>query len=70
MFGERTTSTEPDFNLSISPIAEAGILNISEPSPLKKEADTVPLTNTFAAFRDDDTFKEPVILVLDLISKV
>ena len=46
LFGERTTSTEPDFNLSISPIASAGMLNNSEPSPLKNDADTEPLIVT------------------------
>ena len=44
LFGERRTSTEPDFNLSISPIADAGMLNNCDPSPLKNDADTVPLT--------------------------
>jgi phosphosulfolactate phosphohydrolase-like enzyme len=46
LFGERRTSTEPDFNLSISPIASAEMLNSCEPSPLKKDADTEPLIVT------------------------
>jgi hypothetical protein len=44
LFGEITASAEPDFNLSISPIADAGMLNNCDPSPLKNDADTVPLT--------------------------
>ena len=46
LFGESITSTEPDFNLSISPIASAEMLNNCEPSPLKKDADTEPLMVT------------------------
>jgi hypothetical protein len=60
LFGERTTSTEPDFNLSISPIASAGMLNNCEPSPLKKDADTEPLIVS----EPDGT------LILDVITKV
>lgn len=43
LFGEIIANAEPDFNLSISPIADAGILNIPLPSPLKNDALTEPL---------------------------
>ena len=52
LFGEITASAEPDFNLSISPIADAGILKIPLPSPLKNDADTTLVT-----------LREPVISV-------
>ncbi len=52
MFGEITAIAEPDFNLSISPIDAADILNSPLPSPLNKDADS-----------DDETLSEPEILV-------
>ena len=41
--GEIIASTEPDFNLSISPIASAGTLYNPPPSPLYIDADISPV---------------------------
>jgi hypothetical protein len=50
---------EPDFNRLISPIDAADIFVMFEPSPAKKDADTVPVVN-----------KEPVISVLTFIESL
>ena len=52
LFGEITASAEPDFILSKSPSADAGMLKIPLPSPFKNDADTSPVT-----------LREPVISV-------
>ena len=41
--GDIIASIEPDFNLSISPNASAGILYSPPPSPLYKDADKSPI---------------------------
>ena len=43
MFGEIIAVAEPDFNLSISPIADALMLNNPLPSPLNNDAVIEPL---------------------------
>jgi hypothetical protein len=57
LFGESMACAEPDFILSISPIAEAGIFTIPLPSPLKKDAEM-----------DPEILSPPVICVFALIT--
>ena len=59
LFGDIAALAEPDVIWSKSPIESADMFVIAEPSPLKKDADTVPVVN-----------KEPVISVLTFIESL
>ena len=54
MLGDICAVAEPDFNLLISPIESACILNNPLPSPLNNDAVTDPLTFTSAFIVSDE----------------
>ena len=63
MLGEIVAVAEPDFNLLISPIESACILNSPLPSPLKIDADTEPVIFTFAFIVKDEPDGVSIIFV-------
>ena len=63
LLGEICAIAEPDFNLLISPIESACILNNPLPSPLNNDADTEPVIFTFAFIVKDEPDGVSIIFV-------
>ena len=76
MFGDIIASIEPDFNLSISPNASAGILYNPAPSPLNTDADISPImfvgtfTSNEVPFKTDAVAEPSAILPISPVSAV